>query len=74
MRSFALGLVATLALAVGLQDAGATPSLRNSDSVTHVSQSLVVANPAALMFTHFIGCRLIRWTWERAPLRAGTAP
>jgi hypothetical protein len=43
MRSFALGLVATLALAAGLQDAGATPSLPNSDPVAHVSQNLVLA-------------------------------
>ena len=42
MRSFALGLVAALALAAGLQHAGATPSLRSSDSATHVSQSLVL--------------------------------
>ena len=42
MRSFTLGLVATLALAAGLQHAGATPSLRNSDSAAHVSQSLVL--------------------------------
>jgi hypothetical protein len=43
MRSFALGLVATLALATGLQDAGATPSLPNSDPAAHVSQNLVLA-------------------------------
>ena len=42
MRSFTLGLVATLALAAGLQHAEATPSLRNSDSAAHVSQSLVL--------------------------------
>jgi len=42
MRSFVLGLVATLVFAAGLRDAGATPSLRNSDSATHVSQSLVL--------------------------------
>jgi hypothetical protein len=43
MRSFALGLVAALALAAGLHDAGATPSLRNSDPATHVSQNFVLA-------------------------------
>lgn len=43
MRSFALGLVAALALAGGLQDAGATPSPRNSDPAAHVSQNLVLA-------------------------------
>ena len=43
MRSFALGLVATLALAAGLHDAGAAPSLRNTDPATHVSQNLVLA-------------------------------
>lgn len=43
MRGFALGLVATLALAAGLQDAGATPSIRNSDPAAHVSQNLVLA-------------------------------
>jgi hypothetical protein len=43
MRNFALGLVATLALAAGLQNAGATPSLRNSDSAAHVLPSLVLA-------------------------------
>jgi hypothetical protein len=42
MRSFALGLVATLALVAGLHGAGATPSLRNSDSAAHVSQGLVL--------------------------------
>ncbi len=42
MRGFALGLVATLALAAGLQDAAATPSLRNSDAAAHVSQSLML--------------------------------
>ena len=42
MRSFGLGLVAALALAAGLQDAGATPSLRNSDSAAPVSQGLVL--------------------------------
>lgn len=42
MRSFTLGLVAALALAAGLQDAGATPTLRNSDWTAHVSQSLVL--------------------------------
>lgn len=42
MRSFAFGLVATLALAAGFQGAGATPSLRNSDPTAHVSQSLVL--------------------------------
>jgi hypothetical protein len=42
VRSFALGLVASLAVAAGLQGAGATPSLRNSDSAAHVSQSLVL--------------------------------
>jgi hypothetical protein len=42
MRSFARGLVATLALAAALQDAGASPSLGNSDSAGHVSQSLVL--------------------------------
>jgi hypothetical protein len=43
MRSFALGLVATSALAAGLHDAGAAPSLRNTDPATHVSQNLVLA-------------------------------
>ena len=43
MRSFALGLVVTLVVAAGLQDAGATPSLRNSDPAAHVSQNLVLA-------------------------------
>jgi hypothetical protein len=42
MRSFALGLVATLAVAAGLQGAGAAPSLRNSDSAAQVSPSLVL--------------------------------
>ena len=42
MRSFALGLVASLALAAGLQGAGATPSLRNSDSAAPISQGLVL--------------------------------
>ena len=46
MRSFALGLVAALALAAGLQDAGAAPSLRNSDPAAHISQNLVLAKPA----------------------------
>jgi hypothetical protein len=41
MRSFALGLVA-FALVAGLQGAGAAPSLRNTDSAAHVSQSLVL--------------------------------
>ena len=41
MRSFALGVVAALAVA-GLQGAGAAPSLRNNDSAAHVSQSLVL--------------------------------
>ena len=43
MRSFALALLAALDLAAGLQDAGASPSLRNSDPATHVSQNLVLA-------------------------------
>jgi hypothetical protein len=41
MRSFTLGLVAALALAAGLPDAGAAPSLRNSGTAAHISQSLV---------------------------------
>ena len=42
MRSFALGLVATLAVTAGLQGAGAAPSLRNTDSVAQVPRSLVL--------------------------------
>ena len=42
MRSFALGLVAALALAAGLQDARATPSVRNSDLAANISQGLVL--------------------------------
>ena len=42
MRSFALGLVSIVALAAGLQDAAATPSLRNTDPAAHVSQSLLL--------------------------------
>jgi hypothetical protein len=42
MRSFALGLIAALALAAGLQEAAAMPLLRNSDSAPYVSQSLVL--------------------------------
>ena len=41
MRSFAIGVVAALAVA-GLQGAGAAPSLRNSDSAAHVSLSFVL--------------------------------
>jgi len=43
MRTFAPGLVAALVLAAWLQDAGAAPSLRNSDPATHASQNLVLA-------------------------------
>ena len=42
MRSFAFGLVAILTLAAALQGAGATPSLRNSNAATQVSQGLVL--------------------------------
>ena len=42
MRRLALGLLTTLALAAGLQDAAATPSLRYGDSAAHVSQSLLL--------------------------------
>lgn len=55
MRSFALGLVAILGLAAGLQDAGATPSLRNSDSTTPVSQSLVLVKHHCGKGQHWVG-------------------